>query len=172
MLKSKRPILATLLALTALAVFTALWLRGTKLELYTSPPLLIDGQNVRLQALIPASWTVQSNTVQVYGVGTFPGVKIGPPARQRWLPNWLDRLFHAPKEQLAELSMAVGWNGSYNGAVMTGIWHITGPEELDAYAISRGIEMKPGYYIYYLRGNKPDFDATYRQILDSFKVIR
>ena len=175
----RKTVLLALLTVAALAY--ALWPRGPRLELYTSPPLTVDGKTVRLQALVPAGWTeliTDNGLVEISGPITERTVLLAtsqrsytvyftPIQRGAWLPGWLRPYLYGPDEPRAELGLIYGWDPFYGMAINGSNLYSDSLQHVQRYA-----ESNPGGRLYYTRTNKAEFDATRQAICESFKVLR
>jgi hypothetical protein len=180
----KRITLAGLTGMAAAAIVWAVSPSGGRLKLYTSPPLTINGKTVRLQALMPERWEAEppsyssgSRSLTQVGAGRYvlivgptQMIRIKPQPEKDWRPSWMRSLFPARDAEDPWISMIYGWSSSDLGVRVyrrppSSSW----PKRF--YNVTRGLEEHGGGYMSYYRENEPEFDATYRQIIESFRVI-
>lgn len=171
----KRIAVAALVGIGALAF--ALWPRGPALELYTSPPIVdSDGKSYVLQGLVPAGWaqaTFHGGRPLVHGHRAFRIHDYMKPHGPGWMPSWLHRLFHPREELYADIMLMVAIDGGHNTDLIDhGVELETERSAGGTISAMRGIDAGPGFLVYYRRENLAEFNATYRQICESFKVIR
>jgi hypothetical protein len=166
-----------LLLAVAVLVFVAfvLWPRGPRMELYTSPPLAYFGGTLRFQALVPAGWTAGHPTViQVRGDRpgkAYPWVQISPPPPSPNLKSWFRKYMGEPDEAIAAIVMTGGWDQPH-GPRAPGEVIVADGTLIGTRTARREIGGNPGGTIGYSRNRADEFEATYRQICESFKVIR
>lgn len=172
----------TICVLAALSY--AAWPRG--LELYTSPPITFHGKTVRLQALIPNGWVAYKP--QTYGSSDIPSfighrsipakgmvyVTIQPQNHPYgWMPEWLGRWVHGSSQGEVFPAVVLQWglnSAEQSDHVVSTTSSTIGPKT--SVVGLRGSDADNGYSIVYIRQKEDAFDATYRQICESFKVVR
>lgn len=132
--------------------------------------------------MVPAGWNaegpVKSTGLYVSlrhrGIAekTVNEITIKPPKLSRsWMSEWLRMRFYGPREDEAGLELYVGYNAAEedNRIVRTEV-------KIDPrnswYVAARGFDTDKGYSIVYGRQNRVEFEATYRQVCESFKVLR
>jgi hypothetical protein len=188
------------LIIAGLVVLVTLWLvfylSGPRLELYTSPALRLDGKTVRLQVLIPAGWTGVEPTDYT---GTMIGIKhfdevqpfmsrsararfgpdrtvrlitVGPKHdRRRWLPRWLHERLYGKEAERGAATLCFGFNyAEQNDEVVR--TNLTFGSEPPLAVAARGTDRDPPCSVVYASKNQTCFSATYRQICESFRVLR
>lgn len=169
--------------ITAAAVVAILawsvWPRGTGLVPYITPPLTLGTETVQLHAQIPAGWEVhaaQTNSMFFSGVGgtqkSVPisvSISITPVVRAAWMPHWIRQRLFGATEKSAEVYLAYSdWESVGGEKVYTFVDHIDG---MARYHARR--DLGPGLgFIVYQRTNRAEFDATYKDVCASLKVVR
>ena len=129
------------------------------------------GKKVRVRLLVPAGWTEDNSRrptdpfVSAYTIR--PQVK-----RSRWLPGWLnDRLFGQP-ERISSVVINP-WSILQDGKI-----HVdesttqTGSSTVTFWSAAREINEDGPLTLGYIRTNHAEFEATYRQICESLRVVR
>jgi hypothetical protein len=168
----RRWIICGAVVAAGLAAF-AFWPRPPRLRLYTSPPVRFGGERVRVQALIPQGWEV--STVRNGRLVFRPSIW------HKRLPEWLGRNL-ADQERRDEIVVRDRdlrpWLFSLYVRIVTTPVQIGRQFIPQPYVAHRGIRlnrrnrMDSNVYIDYSRTDHAEFDATYRQICESFQVIR
>jgi hypothetical protein len=177
----KRWLVGGLALAAAGAVILAVWPRGPQLELYTSPPMTVFGKPKQVQLLIPTGWKAEAPQPIYLGETGNAGQSllfIRPQPANRWLPAWLRRLFYGEPEQHTFVEIGIGHPDDQRD-VATYLFRtfygrprqpaFTGPSYPTAH---RSVQKDIGYHVRYYRTNRAAFEATYRPICDSFKVLR
>jgi hypothetical protein len=150
----------------------ALWPRGPKLEWYTSPRIPFEGKVVRVRSLVPVGWDEVNSNWRV-NTAISPGIpwlRVGPKKRTSNFLDRLKRLLQGPAERNATIEFAR--EVSRNSSVTYLMWP-TGPTlRQGTYQETRRVGRDPVFRLTYSRDYRAEFNATYRQICDSFQVIR
>lgn len=168
-----RFILFALVALVVAVAAYTLWPRP-RLVLYTSPGYTLDGKTVRLQMLAPAGWNMGWSWV------SFPPpveaiVSDRPSERFQWMPAVIRRFLNSGDEfggSLIVVHAPPGRRSVANGKIYVRSGRL--PQNLGGGTYYRAVlELTDhsGYSISYTRTNRAEFEATYRQVCESFKVI-
>jgi hypothetical protein len=178
LLRMTRPV--GLLVLAAVVVF-AFWFRGPQLEVFTSPPLTVKGTTIRLQGLVPEGWTTwpvvtKSSYAIPAGVPNMPSghrdsylITLRPSGRLKWLPSFIRGYFVRPTDP--EDRLAIDWPDADGPGIEQMRTAVFIPGEYAVYVAVRDWKAKFSSRIVYARANRAEFEATYRQICESFKVI-
>jgi hypothetical protein len=178
MMRGKRRIwLVGVVAVVGAAAF-AVWPRGSRLEWYTSPPLTIKGKTAHLSALVPSGWMASEPkfvTVDDREPGPdhdYVSVRLFPSKQSRlpeWVPSGIRRMLEEPIEPGARVSFMYGV--SVNGPV----GGVNAGKVLDRdqhWNATRSLDGPIDCEIQYDRNNQAAFEATYRPICESFRVVR
>jgi hypothetical protein len=159
-----------LLAALVGVVAVAMWPRGPRLVWYATKLMNRTGQKVQVGMMVPAGWSEDNRRMP--GDPFVSACTIRPPVtRSRWLPGWLnDRLFGQPERissvvvnpsnVLPDEKVHVARSKTQMGFSTIAFW-------------SAGREIKQGgpFTLGYVRTNHAEFEATYLQICESFRVI-
>ena len=168
----KKRLLIAAIALAALCVALALSPRAARFETYTSPVYPYGDIQYRFQIRVPVGWGVRGRNM----AGAQPLVLEPLPDRRfNWLPHWLRKLL--VKEPLIGGNVLL-----FSGPIVTssGIAARDGQVHIDHVGNSTGLAERiafritadpPHATVLYQNPNTEEFDATYRQICESFKVI-
>lgn len=156
----------------------ALWPRGPRLECYTSPPFLIAGRtSLRLRTLVPAGLTaiqVKSSDHNAFDVSWTDHMTIGmgPQVRWKWLPERLRELLSGPQSAGATFRVTPWFApGSMPGQNALRVQRATSGGFPSEARIT--VWCKDVYCDISHKCSDPSlFDATYRQVCESFRVIR
>ena len=172
---------AICLAACAVGVLVyAFWRRDPSLELYTSPPIKSHGQTVRVQILMPEGWTASSPefldvvmSAQGVYVKDVIHLELTDPRAKRlsWMPGILRQLFLPKPEKDACLSIDVGTIGAHRDEVTRVERSLTSSPDGQDCSSERSLLVRPEACVYYRRFNPAEFDATYRPICESFRVL-
>lgn len=158
------------LALGALAVggIVALAARPghPRLEWYSSPPFSVGGKTLRIQMLSPAGWHA---AFQPAPVG--PYITIRPQDRLSWMPMGIRRLLHLEGEFNPSILACPSTGGDGKVHTWTGR-HIPRFGGRRYYGAVRDLTGTGGFSIIYERDDRDEFEATYRQVCGSFRVVR
>jgi hypothetical protein len=179
-----------LVTLFAALLAYLLWPRPA-LWLYTSPDVMVRGKPVRFQVLIPAGWKVtirrrEGEQIASYErVGIFSGIWSSPiafaePAEPyRWLPAWLRR-WVAQERRDGGAFLVIDAQPAGPGDANQPITR--SHSKLVILATKQGIEYEHAdrevvsgrlkYHLHYVRPDAEAFDATYRQVCESFEVVQ
>jgi len=159
---TRRRWLALILIVMGIAAFV-LWPRPA-LELYTTPPL--DSKGTRIQLLIPRGWYLKSygrlDSIDS-GYADFSMAQL-----KTWYPEWIRR-FLKPDE---ECGLAVSVHAP-SPDLEVGM-EISSVRLLRVARLDKMVSSRHGtryLYIVYSRRDSERFSRTYRQILDSVKVL-
>jgi hypothetical protein len=137
--------------------------RGPMLEWYRSGPIMRDGLPVRVQVLVPQGW--EPEVQQTNGSGMHVAL-FRPRVRLGWLPAWLRKAFAPGASSGDGMGLVVGADSHApdGSARMDACLTIPG------YVAGQSVEGGWGA-IKYLRVDRAEFEATHRQICESFQVI-
>jgi hypothetical protein len=137
----------------------ALWPRGPRL-VALSVPVTAYGEHLKVRMLAPAGWG-ESVTVSSKGA-----VFISASPRTHWVTKWIQVLTRATPEKHAYI--VIQRNRWPDGVIDRFVWH---GKYLGMYHATASLP-RCRYQLSYMRTNRAEFDATYRQICESFQVIR
>lgn len=160
-----------LLALAAGTVSFAIWPKAPQLERYTTTVTNGAGKKVQVRLLVPAGWTEDNSRRP-----TDPFVSaytIRPPVkRSSWLPGWLnDRLFGQPERISSVVINPVSILRDEKIHVDEGMTQM-GSSTVRFWTAGREIKEAGPLTLGYVRTNHAEFEATYRQICESLRVVR
>jgi hypothetical protein len=176
---AKRRWIIGVVVVAGLAVL-ALWPLEPRLEWYTSNAFWVAGRPIRVRALVPSNWTdLDSKKAQKPQItnGSIrharEEVSISQAVRMEWIPKWipsrLRRLFLDDErlEPDAAVFLMIDAPGLYESTPVLA-------RQFDGLSHARRDYYESGkaFAIVYVRNNRAEFDATYRQICESFRVIR
>lgn len=133
----------------------AAWPRGSRLALRVSVPFKVNGKTVRIQLLAPTDW----GEWDIHESATDAFLTCGPRERAPWLPAQIRSIFELGPEESAGMVVTVGVE----------VKVILKP---GTYFKQQSFSCNPPAYLTYVRGNRAEFEATYRQICDSLRVIK
>jgi hypothetical protein len=135
------------------------------LELYNSGPVTIEGRPTRFQVLLPGSWAESPGGV----TATHANIMLQPRPRLQWLPgrlrSWLGVV--SPSDTYVIVRLGKPEVEDYEIYVEES----TKPGELSVASLFTK-ESPPGGFITYTCLDRARFRFTYRQVCESFKVIR
>lgn len=170
----RRAQIVAIVALTACVLTIASRPTPPSLQLYTSPIVTIPGSATQVQLLIPFGWVADpvKPPGQIY-VGRAmilaPSISIHPARKWKWAPRWLvGRIFPEP-EAGAEIVLTFDRGRHEDDETHQFTIHVNGVELNVA---NRELQERRGYGIHYLRSDREQFNATFREVCDSFKVIQ
>jgi hypothetical protein len=150
--------------------------REPRLEWYTSPPLFYRRHTFRVQVLIPRDWKPRISSVG--GTSTAPtsfdppSIYFQPRVARSTLSQQLEGVSLAVSEALAQLSFQVGKLPDEVKEETTRVFSLPESFRRTSYWLEVRRNVGMPYQLVYTRTNGPEFNATQRQICDSFKVIR
>jgi hypothetical protein len=150
------------------AVF-ALWPRAPRLEWYTSPSLTTNHGVSHARLLVPSGWTTRETW----------GSKITEvrPGRPSVISVWLSPVLGLTRDGNSKVSVDLNLDSDDERG------YVDATATRNSVHVTKGIaekEIKGAYLISsdgtaaisYINSDSAEFDATYRQICKSFRVIR
>lgn len=146
------------------------------LFLYTSPPLTFGKQTFRFQTMAPAGWrgelTYSEQETEPFGASTVstPSIHFEPPVRPcTWLYDWLRWRLFGPRERAAlDLRISVSCEPAMED---TGVRVNTMGGKCQAYRELHG-NPSGDFELSYTLQNRAGFEATYRRVGESFRVVQ
>jgi hypothetical protein len=156
------------------------WPRGTRLVPYTSPSVMANGKAVRLRVFVPEGWVAAAPRKNPNVTGrradgrrlalrATTSITISPPPNvHSWLPEWLRRRLYGPVEQDAavELYIGINWNMRDGKVERRNLKRALGVLP----CAFLGLGGEGGYSVLYSRGDRAEFERTYRTICQSLEV--
>jgi hypothetical protein len=170
----KRRVVAGVVVVALVAAAYAVWPREPELVWYTTPELSQHNVDVRLRFLAPRGWIASAPEHSGGETSTteddFVFIKVAPPTPLTWLPERLRHRLFGPPEYRMQIEVLAFWNrGPPDGKIEVGTYSVRGGQVLWAV---RGFDLPVPCSIAYGRLNLAKFEATYRQICGSLKVVR
>ncbi len=153
-------LLAIPIAVISLALL--LWRRHTGLELYTSPVFNVRGKPIRVQFLRPLGWNDVPITSKQEGKETHYTLEIREPVGGSDLITYLKRGFALEHREPGYVYVTVPLPSNNPRP---------GMQEMPDGSASFTLRGDPGGEIDYAGGSSDQFNATYREVCGSFKVI-
>ena len=153
-----------------------LWPRAPRLEPYTTPSLVLGGDTIQITALVPAGWT--ADDVAYYTTDWREALQESPEADlavvsvrprgtvSRWTA-WLNQLLGRIHEVNSDICLSVSTRPRL---AFRGTQVLNQPSPAPVYA-KRQLLAPLEALIVYERDDRRAFDATCRQICESFRVI-
>jgi hypothetical protein len=153
-------------ALIALAGFAiTLWSRpADPLSLYTSPKMQVAGRSIRVQMLVPSSWTVGVKPGWPAAARFVEMITAAPGRRLQRVPAGIRKYFTSEPEPFAGLTVFYGMPRKSNDTGRR--IHV-----MNALGTQRAVVDHGGCLMIYSRTDPTGFDATYRQVCESLRVI-
>ena len=126
-----------------------------------------------MQILIPQGWEAEDHWVYPPPPLEFLTL-IEPPEPYGWLPKFLRERLRSDPEYRASITIVQGTRGfehrwGYKTICKEELDSQTGPRYHTA---RRGVNVGVGYGVTFHHSNRRQFEATFRQICESFQVIR
>jgi hypothetical protein len=155
----------SLLAAILGMIWLVFWPRGPRLEWYRSPYYTLNGKQVRVEVQVPEGWKRYTPLQSAADIqeSNFVFVRLDAPKRRTWLPGWLQEL--------------CGWEEPFPCYMRICVWGRTTKISEDA-----GLHLAdhcalwvppflPRAELTYINRDVQHFNATYRQICESFRVV-
>lgn len=167
----------TLLAVCMVAPMAyALWPRSS-LWRYTSPPMTIGGKSVRLSVLVPRGLIPHpqppKSPTEKYATPIYTNPD--PHERMTWLPSGVRRwLGLYPEPNCSLMVEYANRGGKKGGLVLLGGESEVGADGITTSSNILGLHaayLDGDWEVSYSRGDRSAFDATYREVCKSLKIL-
>jgi hypothetical protein len=136
----------------------------------------VRGQTSRVRVLVPSDWKLAAPPGEAAMVGQFDTISFTPQERYRWMPERFRRLFDRPRETVASMTLQFGMDSTglvggtrFADSTQVPAWY---PRHRGVWKAVRTVDASPGYSLVYYRGDRHEFETTYRRICDSLQVVR
>lgn len=185
--RKKRLGLSLFAVLVVSGILFSLWPQTRELKHYTVPIVIRDeigrDHNEAIQILAHPDYVVDKpRYTMVGGNGAAPPGYNDPPyfmqsialhsrRHSQWIPGWLNRLFGGNLHNSpSSVEIREAPSGSFRHQPASIVTDFDPDRNL--WTASRKVTLDRDYSVFYSCHNETVFEATYRQICDSFKVIK
>ena len=163
--------LAALVAICTLYSLYAYWPRSASLEPHTTTGFTLYGKSAHMELLIPTGWRVVAEPPPNADDNRIHCQVVFEPRRQDWMPLWLKNILQKDRHDRLTVVFDKDPFPTTGGRKEIPPWSVYSAQS-KAWFAGRLVSGKPSLFVSYRRAEKSVFDATFREVCNSVKVVR